>query len=167
MTRLVRAALIASGVLIVLLAGSIPSFSSDIPNPPSNATDVQAKLMEEMKADFILPQVLETHPGPIFYLKNATALGLTSRQIRKIRRIAHRIIPITLRQTERIDKIKTQYLEIMSQEVPPMGKARRLLNKIGTLEARSTADHLKAHLDCYQVLTPEQKKTFLALRKKT
>lgn len=166
MTRCARATLIASGVLIVLLAGRIPSFSSDVPNP-SHAIDVQAKLVEEMKADFILPQVLEEHPGPIFYLKNSKALGLTSHQMRKIRRIAHQIIPVTLRQTSRIDELKKKYLEIMDQEVPPMGKARRLLNKIGSLEARSTADHLKAHLDCYRVLTPDQKKTFLSLRKKT
>ena len=166
MTRCARATLIASGVLIVLLAGRSPSFSSDTSNT-SNGVDVQAKLMEEMKSDFILPQVLEEHPGPIFYLKNSKALGLTSRQMRKIRRIAHRIIPITLRQTSRIDDLKKKYLEIMSQEFPPMGKARRLLNKIGSLEARSTADHLKAHLDCYRVLTPEQKNTFNSLRKKT
>jgi hypothetical protein len=165
MTRCARATLI-SGVLIVLLAGRIPAFSSDAPNP-SNGIDVHTKLVEEMKADFILPQVLEEHPGPIFYLKNSKALGLTSRQMRKIRRIAHQIIPVTLRQTSRIDELKKKYLEIMDQEVPPMGKARRLLNKIGSLEARSTADHLKAHLDCYRVLTPDQKKTFLSLRKKT
>ena len=140
-----------------------PLFAESMPSPPPG----MEKLFKEMKADFLLPQVFHSHPGPMFYMNHAKELQLSAAQINKIRKIGHHIIPITMKQTEKIDQLKDRYLSYMSKETPSPRRARKMLVKIAVLEARATADHLKAHLDCYRLLNAEQKKNVQALLKKS
>ncbi len=139
------------------------SFAANPSSPPPG----MEKLFKEMKKDFLVPKVFHVYPGPMFYMKNAKELQLSQTQIKKIQKIAHHIIPITMRQTKNIDQLKESYLSYMSQETPSLKKGRKMLVRIAVLEARATSDHLKAHLDCYHLLTPAQKKDVQALIKKS
>ncbi|MHB1286440.1 MAG: Spy/CpxP family protein refolding chaperone [Leptospirales bacterium] len=139
------------------------SFAANASSPPPG----MEKLFKEMKEDFLLPKVFHVHPGPMFYMKNAKELQLSPTQIKKIQKIAHHIIPVTMRQTEKIDQLKDRYLSYMSQETPSPQKGRKMLVRIAVLEAHATSDHLKAHLECYHLLTPAQKKDVQALIKKS
>jgi len=117
----------------------------------------------QMHTDFILPSVLATHPGPMFYFSHSKELALTDYQLKKIKKITHKIIPQTAKQLKEIEALKSAYLKLMQSPTPNFHKSKKLLNLIGKKEAIATADHLEAHLACYNVLTLKQKKIVLTL----
>jgi len=117
----------------------------------------------QMHSDFIMPSVLITHPGPMFYFKNSKELKLSEQQLNKIKKITHKIIPKTQKQLKQIERLKGKYLDLMKSSNPNYHASRKLLQSIGKLEAIATADHLEAHLACYKVLTPDQKKILSTL----
>ncbi|MHB1756081.1 MAG: Spy/CpxP family protein refolding chaperone [Leptospirillum sp.] len=128
-----------------------------------NASFDMNKFQSQMHSDFILPSVLATHPGPMFYFKNSKELNLSDQQLNKIKKITHKIIPKTQKQLKQIEALKTKYLNLMKSSNPSFHTSRKLLQAIGKLEAIATADHLEAHLACYKVLTPQQKRTLSTL----
>jgi Spy/CpxP family protein refolding chaperone len=111
----------------------------------------------QMHTDFILPSVLATHPGPMFYFSHSKELALTPQQLNKIKKITHKIIPKTAKQLKKIEELKAVYFKLMQSPAPDFHKSKKLLNLIGRNEAIATADHLEAHLACYHILTKQQK----------
>ncbi len=117
----------------------------------------------QMRTDFILPSVLVSHPGPMFYFSHSKELNLTDNQLKKIKKITHMIIPKTSKQLKEIEALKSEYLSLMQSPTPNFHKSKKLLKLIGKKEAIATADHLKAHLACYAVLTAKQKNIVAAI----
>jgi Spy/CpxP family protein refolding chaperone len=99
----------------------------------------------------------------MFYFSHSKELNLTDNQLKKIKKITHMIIPKTSKQLKKIEALKSEYLSLMQSPTPNFHKSKKLLKLIGKKEAIATADHLKAHLACYAVLTAKQKNIVAAI----
>ena len=141
---------------LVIIFSSL-AFESGIASADNSSFDMKA-FQSQMHTDFILPSVLSTHPGPMFYFTHSKELALSDQQLRKIKKITHKIIPKTAKQLKKIEILKAKYLKLMQSPNPSFHASKKLLHSIGKLEAIATADHLEAHLACYNVLTSKQKK---------
>lgn len=143
--------------LAVIMMFSSMVLTSGIASADNSSFDMKT-FQSQMHTDFILPSVLATHPGPMFYFSHSKELALSDKQLSKIKKITHKIIPRTAKQLKKIETLKAKYLKLMQSPTPNFHASKKLLNSIGKMEAIATADHLEAHLACYNVLTVKQKK---------
>lgn len=153
--KLLRSSLGYTLILGVIL--STPFVKPEFVSAAESSFDMKT-FQSQMHTDFILPSVLSSHPGPMFYFSHSKELSLSDTQTNKIKKITHKIIPKTAKQLKNIEELKSKYLKLMQSPSPSFSNSKKLLYSIGKLEAVATSDHLEAHLDCYKVLTPEQKK---------
>ena len=114
--------------LLVLAMGIIlclPEIAKAAP-PPLTSPEMAKKLgqfRKEAGGAFIVPQAFGAHPGATFVLTHAKDLGLSDKQIKKIRTIRREMVNRSLKQIARIDKIRARYLDLMKSSNPPLRKA--------------------------------------------
>ncbi|MCL5953034.1 MAG: hypothetical protein M1509_00805 [Nitrospirae bacterium] len=117
-----------------------------------------------MKSDFLVPNGFGWLPGPMFYLGHKEILGLSPQQIGKIRRIARRIMPATIRQGREIDSLKKKVVRLSDGRLPlKESEIRGILNQIGMKEAKANLEHILAHRACLDLLTPVQRKRLFSI----
>ena len=125
------------------------------------------KVLAVMGSDFLVPAGFRKLPGPMFYLDHAGELGLEPRQQAGIRKIAARIMPETVRAGRKIERMKAEVV-VLSDGRKPFSPARirRLLRRIGLLEAKADFEHIEAHRACLRLLRPDQKARLFSLLEK-
>jgi Spy/CpxP family protein refolding chaperone len=149
-------------VFLVMTLGIIlcfPGISRSEAPPPYTSIDMAKKLNQfrkEAGGAFIVPQVFQSHPGAMFVLMHAKDLNLTDKQIKKIRLIRRAMVTRSLRQIDRINKIRSRYLSLMDSRNPPLRKARNMYMKLTRLMAQATFDHVTGHIKVGKVLTQDQ-----------
>ncbi len=147
--------------LLVLAMGFVlclPGMAKAAP-PPYTSPEMAKKLgqfRKEAGGTFIVPQAFGAHPGATFVLIHAKDLGLSDKQIKKIRMIRREMVNRSLKQIARIDKIRARYLDLMKSPNPPLRKARNVYMKLTRLMAMATFDHLTGHVKVGKVLTKDQ-----------
>lgn len=148
--------------VLVMALGVIlcsPGFSRADSPPPYTSIDMAKKLNQfrkEAPGAFVVPQVFQSHPGAMFILVHAKDLNLTDKQIKKIRLIRRAMVTRSLRQIDRINKIRSRYLSLMDSRNPPLRKARNIYMKLTRLMAQATFDHVTGHIKVGKVLTEDQ-----------
>ena len=145
-------------VLAMRIALCLPAMAKAAP-PPYTSPEMAKKLgqfRKEAGGAFIVPQVFGSHPGATFVLMHAKDLGLSDKQIKKIRMIRRGMVNRSLKQIARIDKMRARYLDLMKSPNPPLRKARKVYMKLTRLMAMATFDHLTGHVKVGKVLTKDQ-----------
>ena len=128
---------------------------------------VPGKVLAVMESDFLVPAGFRTLPGPMFYLGHAGELGLEPRQKDGIRKIAARIMPETVRAGRKIERMKAEVVVLSDGRKPfSATRIRRLLRRIGLLEAKADFEHIEAHRACLRLLRPDQKARLFSLLEK-
>ncbi len=122
------------------------------------------QVLSVMTSDFLVPNGFGWLPGPMFYLGHKETLGLSSTQIEKIRKIARRIMPATIRQGREIESLKKKVVRLSDGRLPlKENRLRRLLVRIGMMEANANLEHILAHRACLDLLTPGQQKRLFSI----
>lgn len=143
-------------LLAIFLAGAPESLADSQPYTSPDMMKKLALFRNKVGAVFILPQSLGPHPGASYILSRSRELGLTPSQIARIRTIRRRMVTRSLRQFERIDRLRARYLSLMESRNPPLPEGRRLFRHLTRLMARATFDHLAGHVEVGKVLTEAQ-----------
>ena len=145
-------------VLAIGIVLCLPAMAKAAP-PPYTSPEMAKKLgqfRKEAGGAFIVPQAFGMHPGATFVLMHAKDLGLSDKQIKKIRMIRREMVNRSLKQIARIDKLRSRYLDLMKSPNPPLRKARKVYMKLTRLMAMATFDHLTGHIKVGKVLTKDQ-----------
>ena len=122
------------------------------------------QVLSVMTSDFLVPNGFGWLPGPMFYLGHKETLGLSPEQIGKIRQIARRIMPATVRQGREIDSLKKKVVRLSDGRLPlKESEIRGILNQIGMKEAKANLEHILAHRACLDLLTPVQRKRLFSI----
>lgn len=148
---------------VILLFKSADSFAHEMVTADVGPLS-PGQVLSVMKSDFLVPNGFGWLPGPMFYLGHKETLGLSPEQIGKIRQIAWRIMPATVRQGREIDSLKKTVVRLSDGRMP-LNKIelRRILGQIGMMEAKANLEHILAHRACLDLLTPEQRKRLFSL----
>lgn len=161
-----------SGLFLLAIFASLffisnPALSIADNLPPLTGPETAKKFAtfrKQVGRDFLLPQVFQHHPGVTYFLSHATDLSLSDKQIQKLKVIRRKMIDRSLSQMKTIDKLRDQYLAMAGKPTPPVGKLSHMLNRIASLMARATVDHLAGHLKAARVLTREQRIKLASLK---
>ncbi len=163
--------MIKKAFILPLLSAIILSFSPVLAHaddlPPLTGAKT-AKMFKEFRSqagkNFLLPQVFKNHPGVTFILAHAKDIGLTEKQIKRLKVIRRNMISRSLAQFKKIDAQRTAYLAMAGKSNVNSKKLHKDLHNIAWLMAQSTADHLTGHLMAAKVLTSAQRQKLSAIK---
>ena len=162
-----KKALVLPLLLSALFIASAPVISRADTLPPLTG-EKTAKMFNDFRSqagkDFLLPQVFKSHPGVTFILSHAKDLGLTGKQIKRLKVIRRTMLARSLSQFKKIDAQRTAYLAMAEKNKVNAKKLHKDLHNIAWLMAQATADHLTGHLNAAKVLTPAQLKKLASIK---
>ncbi|MGC8501374.1 MAG: hypothetical protein ACP5OS_09470 [Leptospirillia bacterium] len=150
-----------------LLISATPIMAHSDNLPPLTGAKT-AKMFNDFRTqagkDFLLPQVFKNHPGVTFMLSHAKELGLTEKQIKRLKVIRRKMLARSLAQFKKINAQRAAYLAMAEKSQVDSRKLHKDLHNIAWLMAQATADHLTGHLNAAKVLTADQRKKLSSLK---
>ncbi len=146
---------------------SFPALSGADNLPPLTGAETAKKFdtfRKKAGTDFLLPQVFKNHPGVTFMLAHAKDLGLSDKQVKKLKIIRRHMLDRSLAQMKKIESLRASYLKMASTPHPSSSKIHKDLHAIAWLMAQATADHLAGHLAAAKVLSNSQQAKLSTLK---
>ncbi len=146
---------------------SFPAFSMADNLPPLTGEKTAKKFdlfRKKAGTDFLLPQVFKNHPGVTFMLSHAKDLGLSDKQVKKLKVIRRHMLDRSLAQMKKIESLRASYLKMASTSHPSPSRIHKDLHAIAWLMAQATADHLAGHLAAANVLSRSQQDKISTLK---
>lgn len=154
-------------LLSALFIASAPLLAQADNLPPLTGAKT-AKMFNDFRSqagkNFLLPQVFKNHPGVTFILSHAKDLGLTDKQIKRLKLIRRTMLIRSLAQFKKINAQRKAYLAMAEKPRVDSKKLHKDLHDIAWLMAQATADHLTGHLNAAKVLTPAQIKKLASIK---
>jgi len=110
------------------------------------------------------PAELNSYPGPRHALDLASELGLTSQQAAELERVRAQMAADAQRLGAEILDAEEALDRLFAERTADPATVDAIAQKIGAMQGRLRAVHLKAHLDTAAILTPHQIREYDALR---